>query len=234
MNKKRNMRNILATLVFCAVWSIAGKKGLVVKKENISFDEIVLPKTIDDSKTSLEKILRNRRSVRNYKNKALTLQQLAQLLWAAQGITNKQGLRTAPSAGALYPIEIYVVVGNVENIAAGIYRYNCKKHTIIPIKPGDKRSELASASLGQSCVGEGAIDIVITGIFERTSRKYGARAQRYVYMEAGHVAQNIYLQAAALGLDTVSVGAFDDENVKKVICAQANEQPLYVMPIGQK
>lgn len=228
------LRHILPILfLFCTIFVVAFWKGSTVEKgEKTSLKEVVLPAAKHDGTISIEHVLQTRRSIRHYKNKPITLAQLSQILWAAQGITSRQGLKTAPSAGALYPMEMYVVAGNVTDLAAGVYKYNCKKHKLIPIKDGDKRSELASASLGQSCVGKGAADIVIAGVYERTSRKYGARAKRYVYMEAGHIAQNIYLQAVALDLGTVTVGAFTDAQVKKVIGLQPNEEPLYVMPIG--
>jgi len=177
------------------------------------------------------------RAIREYKNKPIELAQLSQLLWAAQGITkitNGHGLRTAPSAGALYPMELYIAVKNIDNLPAGIYKYNCKTHTLKLIKSGNYLTQLANASLGQSCISNGAAAIIITGIFKRTSVKYGSRAARYVYMEAGHIAQNIYLQGVSLGLGTVTVGAFRDKKVQEVIGAQKNEQPLYVMPIGIK
>lgn len=225
-------------LFFIAIILVIFKRGTVVKKdEKISMSmeaEIILPKAKYDGPILLERVLHDRRSIRSYTNKPVTLAQFSQLLWAAQGITNKQGFRTAPSAGALYPMELYVVAGNVEDLTAGVYKYNCSNHSLSLVKQGDKRKALAAASLGQYCVLEGAADIVITGIYERTARKYGARAKRYVHMEAGHVSQNIYLQATALGLGTVSVGAFEDDEVKTVIGAQPDEQPLYVMPVGIK
>lgn len=194
---------------------------------------ITLPAAKFDERFPLVKAIKSRRSVRRYKNEALSLEQISQLLWAAQGITSKDGLRAAPSAGALYPMELYVVVGKVDVLSPGIYKYNCKSHTLSLLESGDKRSELSSASLRQDAVANGMINIVICGVFERTRAKYGSRAKRYVFMEAGHVAQNIYLLGTSLGLGTVVVGAFDDESVKKVIKAQPEEHPLYVMPVGK-
>ena len=195
---------------------------------------IKLPKPRLSSTVSVEEALLKRRSIRNFKKEPLTLSEVSQLLWSAQGITEESmGLRTAPSAGALYPIEIYIVVGNVINLPPGIYKYNPKNHELVLIMKGDKRKELAISALGQKWIEEGAIVIVISAVYERTTSKYGERGIRYVHMEAGHVSQNIYLQAVALNLGTVAVGAFYDEEVKKLINMQKNENPLYLMPVGR-
>jgi len=195
---------------------------------------IKLPKPRLSSTVSVEEALLKRRSIRNFKKEPLTLSEVSQLLWSAQGITEESmGLRTAPSAGALYPIEIYIVVGNVINLPPGIYKYTPKNHELVLIMKGDKRKELAISALGQKWIEEGAIVIVISAVYERTTSKYGERGIRYVHMEAGHVSQNIYLQAVALNLGTVAVGAFYDEEVKKVINMQKNENPLYLMPVGR-
>lgn len=195
---------------------------------------IKLPKPRLSSTVSVEEALLKRRSIRNFKKEPLTLSEVSQLLWSAQGITEESmGLRTAPSAGALYPIEIYIVVGNVINLSPGIYKYNPKNHELVLIMKGDKRKELAISALGQKWIEEGAIVIVISAVYERTTSKYGERGIRYVHMEAGHVSQNIYLQAVALNLGTVAVGAFYDEEVKKLINMQKNENPLYLMPVGR-
>ena len=195
---------------------------------------IILPKPRYDSATSIEEALLKRRSVRSYTNEALTLQEVAQLLWAAQGITEPGGKRTAHSAGALYPIEVYVVVGNVEGIAEGVYKYQPHQHELVKVLEGEQRKALAKAALDQQSVAQGAIDIVITAIYERTTSKYGDRGIRYVHMEAGHAAQNVYLQAVALGLGTVSIGAFYDSLVKETLNLPKNEEPLYIMPVGRK
>jgi len=161
---------------------------------------ISLPKPRYDGGISIEEALLRRRSIRDYAAGSLTLQELSQLLWAAQGITGSGGLRTAPSAGALYPLEVYVVVGDVEGLGMGVYKYRPQEHSIQKVVEGDCRSELAGAALGQSCVERAAIDVVITAVYERTTEKYGEWGVRYVHIEVGHAAQNLCLQAAALDL----------------------------------
>jgi SagB-type dehydrogenase family enzyme len=193
---------------------------------------ITLPEPAYYSDTSLEETLLGRRSIRDYSEKPITLQQLSQLLWAAQGITDPTGKRTAPSAGALYPLEVYVVVGNVEDLAPGVYRYEPEAHTLSKIKDGDQRQSLTEVALSQESVRQGAIDFVITAIYERTTGKYGERGIRYVHIEAGHAAQNICLQAVALKMGAVTIGAFEDEGVINVLGLPANEAPLYIIPAG--
>jgi SagB-type dehydrogenase family enzyme len=204
--------------------------------ETVSSTEVVmkitLPEPAYNSETSLEEALLARRSVRDFNEEPVTLQQLSQLLWAGQGITDPSGKRTAPSAGALYPLKLYVVAGNVEDLAAGIYEYEPETHTLVKTMDGDQRSSLAQAALGQTCVQQGAIDIVITAIYEITTVKYGERGIRYVHMEAGHAAQNICLEAVALGLGAVTVGAFDDDGVQQVLELPEDEVPLYIIPMG--
>lgn len=195
---------------------------------------IKLPEPKYKSEISVEEAILKRRSIRNYKDIPLNIYELSQILWSAQGITEKRfGLRTAPSAGATYPLEIYIVVGKVTNLEAGIYKYNPEEHKITLIYRGDKRLELCNAALGQVSVRIAPATIVITAIYERTTKIYGERGIRYVHMEAGHVAQNIYLQCVSLNLGTVSIGAFIDEEVKKVLNLPKNENPLYLMPIGK-
>lgn len=196
---------------------------------------IKLPAPKFDSDTSVEEALLKRRSIRDYKDEPLTLAEISQLLWAAQGITEtKKGYRTAPSAGALYPLETYVVAGNVSDLADGVYKYKPYGHELMKVAEGDRRSELAAAALGQPAVKKGAAVIVFSAVYERTSGKYGERGTRYVHMETGHAAQNIYLQAVSLGLGTVTIGAFDDGQVKKILSMPENEQPLYIIPVGRK
>lgn len=183
---------------------------------------------------SVERALDQRRSVRAYQREAMALDDVSQLLWAAQGITHANGYRTAPSAGALYPLELHVVAGRVEGLAPGVYRYRPGGHMLVTTERRDRRADLARAALDQSWVQAGAIAVVITAVYERTARKYGERAPRYAHIEAGHVAQNIYLQATTRNLGTVIVGAFDDADVKAVLNLPDGEEPLAIMPVGQR
>ncbi|HDD64816.1 MAG TPA: SagB/ThcOx family dehydrogenase [Firmicutes bacterium] len=194
--------------------------------------EIKLPPVLKKGKVSLEETLTARRSVRNYKNEPLTLQEVSQLLWACDGKTAEWGGRTSPSAGATYPLEIYVVVGNVEGIEPGLYHYIVENHSLVEVKKGDLRRKLSSVCLNQTMVVEAPVSIVISGIFERTTGRYGERGKRYVFMEVGHCGQNIHLQSEALGLGTVMIGAFDDEGVRKVLGIK--EDVFYICPVGKK
>ncbi|MBA5942811.1 MAG: SagB/ThcOx family dehydrogenase [Methanophagales archaeon] len=193
-----------------------------------------LPVPAKDSETSIEEALLRRRSVRDYTGEPLTLSEVSQLLWAAQGITAPAwGGRTAPSAGATYPLEVYLVVGDVKNLPVGVYRYEPEGHRLVRVLESDKRVELSRAALGQAWVREGAVSIVFSAVYERTTRRYGDRGIRYVHMEVGHAGQNVHLQAVSLNLGTVVVGAFHDEEVKRVLNLPDDEQPLYIMPVGR-
>jgi len=177
-----------------------------------------------------------RRSIRHYGQKALTLGSLSQVLWAAQGITELDGgLRTAPSAGALYPLEVYVVVrkGGVEELSEGVYHYHPKGHVLALVENGDVSKDLEAATWGQEMVKEAAATLVITGVLSRTAGKYGRRGTQYMFQESGHVAQNVFLQATALGIGTVVMGAFSESAVRRVLGADADERPLYVQPLGK-
>ncbi len=202
--------------------------------EQSSDQSLKLPEPQYDSTTSVEQALLKRRSIRQYTDEPLTLAEISQLLWAAQGITDSQrGYRTAPSAGALYPLEVYAAVENVDGIPPGVYLYNPQPHELIPVKAGSVKEELTQAALGQSSVGESPLVIVISAVYERTTKKYGERGMRYVHMEAGHAAQNIYLQAISLNLGMVVIGAFYDEEVRKTLNLADEEQPLYIIPVGR-
>jgi len=208
-----------------------------VRKEpyagNVVGDTIILPEPRNSGGISVEEALLERRSIRNYKNEALTLAEISQLLWAAQGITHPGGYRTAPSAGALYPLEVYVVAGNVEGLQAGIYKYRPQGHELKKVAEGDVRAELCAAALDQECIEDGAAVLVFAAVYERTTGKYGERGVRYVHMEVGHAAQNVHLQAVSLGLGTVVVGAFDDGGVEKLLQMQDDERALCIMPVGR-
>ncbi len=161
----------------------------------------------------------------------ISIRELSQLLWAAQGITAKWGGRTVPSAGATYPLEIYVAVGNVEYLEPGVYHYIPGNHKIEKLISQDIRDKLCRAAFGQKSIEKAPATIVIAAEFSRTRKRYGERATRYVYMEAGHAGQNLYLQAEALGLGTVAIGAFDDNQVKGIL--KIKEDVLYLMPVGK-
>lgn len=194
---------------------------------------INLPTPSYSSRVSIEAALRQRRSIREYEDSPVTLEEVSQILWAAQGISSEEGFRTAPSAGALYPLELYLVAGNVAGISQGVYKYQPNIHRLVRIAEGDIRSELAGAALGQKPVEDAAAVLVFTAVYERTTVRYGGRGVWYVHMEAGSVAQNIYLQAVSLELGTVFIGAVEDEIVKDLIKLPENERPIGVMPIGR-
>ena len=203
-------------------------------KTDYGSELIKLPEPIYDSGTSVEKALLERRSVRNYKDELLELFEVSQLLWAAQGITDfEKGLRSAPSAGALYPLEVYVA-GDIQGAAKGLYKYDPEIHSIIKISDKDLREELSKAAYNQKCVSQAPVVLVFTGVYERIAVKYGEeKAPRYTHLEAGHAAQNVYLQAKSLNLGTVVVGGFDIEKVKEVLNLPDGEKPLYIMPVGK-
>ncbi|MFH1339260.1 MAG: SagB/ThcOx family dehydrogenase [Candidatus Omnitrophota bacterium] len=191
--------------------------------------EIQLPAAIQKGKMPLEDAISMRRSQREFAEKDLDLNQLGQLLWAAQGITGKKEgyeFRSAPSAGALYPMEIYAVSRN------GLFRYLPSSHKLEVLSDKDLRNSLAGAALGQEPVRGAPVDIVICAVYERVTGKYGRRGIRYAHIEAGHIAQNIHLQAVALGLGSVPIGAFNDEEVKGVLSLSPDHEPLYIISVG--
>ncbi len=181
---------------------------------------------------SLEEALAHRRSVREFAPGALTLSEVSRLVWAAQGVTDP-GHRTAPSAGATYPLEVYLVAGNVENLSSGIYHYLPEQHRLEFVSGGDDRPRLADAAASQEWVSRAAMVVVIAAALDRTAARYGKRAERYVHMEAGHAAQNLLLQATALGLGATPVGAFNDTEVSRLLHLPASEAPLYLIPLGR-
>ena len=227
---KRNLLLLLALLILigCAGPTATPTPG------PLDYEPVSLPEVRLTSDVSLEETLLHRRSIRDYTDEALSLEEVSQLLWAAQGITEAWGGRTAPSAGALYPLEVYLVVGDVEDLTLGVYQYRPDGHELVKVKDGDVRAELAEAALDQDSVQNGAIDIVIAAVYERTKVKYGERGIRYVHMEAGHAAQNVYLQATALDLGTVTIGAFYDDSVRDIVGMPGDVAPLYVIPVGKK
>ena len=198
-----------------------------VKSGHIS-STVQLPAPATRGRISVEEALAARRSVREFEPEPLDLRQLSQLLWSMQGITHPGGLRTAPSAGALYPLEVYVVT------ATGLHHYEPRGHRLSVRSDRDLRRALARAALGQECVARAPAVFVIAAVRARTEAKYGpARSPRYVDMEAGHSAQNLLLQATALGLGGVPVGAFEDDGVQAALGLPRDHRPLYLVPVGK-
>lgn len=179
-----------------------------------------------------EDLISKRRSLRSYSDKKLTLSVISRFLWAVQGISSDQGLRTSPSAGALYPLEIHIVAGEGNGIEPGTYRYIPDEHTLVREIPGDVREKLSKAALSQPMIRNAPVSIVISAVYPRITSKYGKRGLMYTHMEAGHAAQNVYLLGVELGIGTCAIGAFEDEEVRKVLKLPANEEPLYILPLG--
>jgi SagB-type dehydrogenase family enzyme len=187
-----------------------------------------LPAPAERGGLTLEEALRRRRSVRAFASDPVTESQLAQLLWAAQGVTHSAGYRTAPSAGALYPLEIYVATDHE------VLQYEPARHRVRAVADEDVRARLRTAALSQPAVGTAPAVFIIVAVVERTAAKYGrSRARRYVQLEAGHAAQNLLLQAVALGLGAVPIGAFDDDAVARNLRLPAGQEPLYLIPVGR-
>jgi SagB-type dehydrogenase family enzyme len=188
---------------------------------------IPLPAPILDGQMSLEAALTRRRSTREFEDAPLTMAELSQLLWAAQGITHERGFRTAPSAGALYPLELYVTT------AEGIFHYLPQGHELSIVSHEDVRQALYEAALQQDPVRQAPAVFVVTAVYERTEKKYGTdRGPRYVHLEAGHAAQNLLLQATALGFGAVPIGAFHDQEVCEALGLPSDHSPLYLVPVG--
>lgn len=199
-------------------------------------EEIIdLPKPGKTGELSVEEAIAERRSIRNFAKKPLSIKEVSQLLWSAQGITEQgTGKRAAPSAGMTYPLELYLVVGSpgVEKLGRGVYHYRPEVHKLKRIVREGIQPQLSSAALGQSWVKEAPVDIVITGVYRRTTGKYGQRGIRYVHIEAGAAAENLYLQVETLGLGMVTVGAFRDKRVLDLLNLSDRYTPLLVIPVG--
>ena len=189
-------------------------------------ETINLPRPNQDGSMSLEKAIAVRRSRRNFSPKSLTLEQIGQLAWAAQGQDVSSKYRTTPSAGATYPLELFMVTDD------GFFHYLPSKHALEKLTDEDLRAELAKAAWGQGFVEDAPVTLVFVAEFSRTTNRYGNRGVRYVYMEAGHAAQNVHLQAESLGLGSVAVGAFDDSSVSKVLTLPENLEPVYMVTVG--
>lgn len=191
-----------------------------------------LPEPNLEANACLNPILQQRRTNRAFASRPVSITEVAQLLWAAQGITSREGYRTAPSAGALYPLELHLVAGKVEGLPTGGYRYDPARHALDAEVPGDLRHAIAEAALQQDWIAQAPAIVVVSAVNARTTAKYGRRGIRYVYMEAGHTSQNLLLQAVALGLAGATVGAFDDERLQQVLNLPEEEHPLVILTVG--
>jgi SagB-type dehydrogenase family enzyme len=200
-------------------------------------EEVALPEPRRDGLVSLERALQHRRSVRLFAPEPLALQAVSQLLWAAQGATAKvarhHGNRSAPSAGALYPLELYLLAGDVSHLQPGLYRYDPQRHRLLWLSSEDLRISIADAACHQDWAAHAPALLVLAAVAARTAQKYGNRTARYVSMETGHAAQNVYLQATALGLGTTVIGAFDDAKLARVLGLPGEIAPLAVLPVGR-
>lgn len=226
MSNCRSLKTLLWFFAFVGVFSLAFDAEDSKMKVPTGEEIIKLPAPVLVGKMSVEEALVKRSSVREFSREELSLQDITQLLWAAQGITRTWGARTAPSAGALYPLEIYLV------LPQGVFRYEPKNHQLVRHIQGNVIGKLAQAALGQGCVRNAPGIIVIAAVYERTERKYGPRAERYVKIEVGHTAQNVLLTAVSRGLVAVPVGAFQDERIREVLSLPLNHDPLYLIPVG--
>ena len=210
---------------------LAAVAAAVSAAETTPVPAVVLPPPRANGPATVEEALQKRHSIREYRPEALDLARLGQLLWAAQGVL-PGGHRTAPSAGALYPLEIYVLAGQVAGLAPGTYVYVPAAHRLDPVKSGDRRGAAARAALDQSWLARAPAVVVLAADEGRTSVKYGRRATRYVDFEAGAAAENLALQAVALGLGATVVGAFDDARLSEVVGLRPGERPVVLMPVG--
>jgi SagB-type dehydrogenase family enzyme len=196
---------------------------------------IELPREVEFGGLSVDRVIESRRSERDFKDKPLSLLDLSRLLYYSYGITEKrEQLRATPSAGALYPIEIYPVANNVEGLAKGIYRYFAADHSLGLVREGDFRHQMMQHALGEEMMGRASAVLVLSAVFGRSEWRYRERAHRYILLEAGHISQNIYLVATALGLGTCAVGAFDDRGYNKIVGVDGSkESVIYLMPVGK-
>jgi len=194
---------------------------------------IALPAPQRTGSMPLERALAERHSVREFAPAPLALAEVGQLLWAAQGTNRPDGRRTAPSAGATYPLELWLLAGRVDGLPPGLYRYEPGTHRLRAIDGRDRRAALAAAAHGQDWVAAAPAVVVVAAVPARTAARYGERAERYVSIEVGHAAENLCLQAVALGLGTVPVGAFADRDVERLLGMPAGEHPRLLLPVGR-
>ena len=244
---RSSARRSCAACAACIVLSVLGAGSACAQEAREEQALILLPEARLEGSLSVEEALAERRSIRSYRPGTLSLPELSQVLWSAQGVTYpieqapegfqwewRGGLRTAPSAGALYPLELYVVVGHIDGLKPALYRYVPVEHALALATPGDLRASLSQAAHGQSVISTPPAVLVIAGVVARTAAKYGERAEQFVLLEAGAAAENVFLQCESLGLATVLVGAFVDEEVQEVLQLPDGEEAYVLMPIGRR
>lgn len=237
-----NIRSYLTSAVLLVLFLLCSlmlfPKSMLNRRSSIVITgrepTIKLPEPERSGSIPFEHVLNNRRTYREFKSEPLSIRELSQILWAAQGITHPDGFRTAPSAGGLYPIQVHVAIGNVLELPAGNYLYNPQNHSLILREKKDSRCDLAQASFVQNWIAESAIIIVLTSLDDISRAKYGNRAKQYIFLEAGHIGQNIQMQSMTVDLVTGLVGAFSEGDMASALALSANETPLYVIPIGKK
>lgn len=218
------------------VWLAAlGVALLVWAAGPVAAQEIKLPLALQKGALSVEEALAGRRTWRSFRADSLSIKQLSQLLWAAYGVTAQKwglALKTAPSAGALYPLDIYAVVGRVEGLPAGVYRFVPAGHSLLPVSSGDRRRPAARAAMSQMWAAQAPVTLIIAAEYARCTQKYGPRGRRYTHIESGCAAQNIFLQAQALGLRAGIIGAFQDRALAEALGLPPEHEPLLMMPVG--
>jgi SagB-type dehydrogenase family enzyme len=219
-------------------WGLFMMLGIIMvfPSGGLAGEAIKLPPPATKGGMPLAEALQSRRTVRHFANRPVSLGQISQLLWEADGLSDPRGLRTSPSAGATYPLDLYLVVGErgVTNLPAGVYRYDVAAHELAPLVRGDFHAPVARACLHQAWMTEAPVMVLITGEYRRCTARYGQRGIRYTHMEAGNVSQNLFLAAEALGLGAGIVGAFDDKALAQVLKLPPVHEPLLVMPVGYK
>jgi SagB-type dehydrogenase family enzyme len=235
-------RRYFVTQFAYALWGFFFSGSFALKTAGASIHQdkeglMKLPDPQVEGNISLEQTISARRTIRSFSNKSVSLSFLSQMLWAAHGITGPDNFkRSAPSAGALYPMDLYAAVGQnaVKELDAGVYHYHPKGHAISKITEGDQRLSLAEASLHQMWMAAAPINFIITAEYPRITGKYGRRGLRYAQIEAGHIGQNLFLQAVALGGAAGIVGAYHDHKVINVLRIPESHEPLLIMPVGYK
>jgi len=220
--------NLILILAVLILFPLCVMESSALAQVKSGGETVKLPPPRYESEVSIEKALLERRSIRSYKEEPLTLNELSQILWAAQGMTEpKKGLRTAPSPRAVYLLQVYVLPGNVTDLPMGLFQYRPQGHELIKMADGDKKAELFKAA-GQAPIKNAPVALVIAGLSEKTQNP------AWMYLEAGHAAENVYLQAVSLKLGTVAMGGFKEDEVRKALSLPEKERVIYIMPIGKK